>query len=175
MTRARFAFAAALVSVSLVGVTAFAQSQPPKAPDFKPILGGKKFVPPVKGQADVDFTKPVTKRVKDNVVTSIEVKNISTAPIARLTIDETWYGKDGSIVAGGKGVINGMLQPGEVQTVTIETPYNSKMNSNNYNFSHANGTVKPHRVDKVVAGNATGGEKEPAEKTASASKTAKKK
>ena len=42
--------------------------------------------------------------------------------------------------------INGLLQPGEIQTITIETPYNPKMNSNNWNFAHANGTVKPAKV-----------------------------
>ena len=59
---------------------------------------------------------------------------------------ETWYDKGGAIVAGGKGVINGLLQPGEIQTIVIETPYNPKMSSNAWNFSHANGTVKTSKV-----------------------------
>ena len=28
----------------------------------------------------------------------------------------------------------------------IETPFNTKMKANNYNFTHANGTIKPHAV-----------------------------
>ena len=47
--------------------------------------------------------------------------------------------------------INGVLQPQEVQTVKIETPWKAGMSSNNYQFSHANGTIKPHRVPKMEA------------------------
>ena len=80
-----------------------------------------------------------------------------TAPIARLTIDETWYDAAGGLVTGSKGVVNGLLQPGEVQIVRIETPFNAKMKANNYNFTHANGVVKPHRVDKMDAPDAKDG------------------
>ena len=70
---------------------------------------------------------------------------MATAPIPRLTVDETWYDKAGNNVAAGEGaLINGLLQPGEVQTVDHPTPVQQrKMNSNSCNFSHANGTVKP--------------------------------
>ena len=87
------------------------------------------------------------------------------APLLRLTIDETWYDKAGGLVTGGKGVVN-RIEPGEVATVKIETPFNAKMSANNYNFSHANGTVKPHRVEKMAGG----AEKEPAAKPATAKK-----
>ena len=44
-----------------------------------------------------------------------------------------------------------LLQPGEVKTVTIETPYNARMARNSYQFSHANGNVpKPARVTRLV-------------------------
>jgi hypothetical protein len=33
--------------------------------------------------------------------------------------------------------------------ITISTPWNKDMKSNNYNFSHANGTVKPQKVAKL--------------------------
>ena len=147
MNRARLVFAASLVGASLIGGPVLAQTQ--TAPPLAPVLAGKKFTPPIKGQADVDFTKPVTRREKDVIVTRITVKNTSAAPIPRLTIDETWYDKSGGLVTGGKGVINGLLQPGEVKTVEIQTSYNPKMTANNFNFSHANGTVKPRRVDKL--------------------------
>jgi hypothetical protein len=169
MTRARFVFAATLVGLGLAAGTALAQTT--QAPPLTPILGGRKLTPPVRGQADVEFTQPVTKRDKENVITRIQVKNISPGPIARLTIDETWYDKGGSIVAGGKGVVNGLMQAGEVKTITIETPFNAKMSANNWNFSHANGTVKPHKVAKMAAGDG----KEPATKTAATTKAPAKK
>jgi hypothetical protein len=102
------------------------------------------------------------------VVTKIQVKNTSNAPIPRLTITETWYDAGGATVGGGKGAINGLLQPGEVQTIIIETPYNSKMKANNYNFSHANGTIKPHAVAKL------GTDEKPAAKPAAATRAKKK-
>ena len=165
MTRARTALAATLVGASLAAGAAIAQTT---TPPLQSVLAGKKFVPPIKGTAEVEYTKPITKRDKDMVVTKITVKNISSAPIPRLTIDETWYAKDGQMVTGGKGFINGLLQPGEVKTIEIQTPYNAKMSSNQYMFSHANGSVKPHSVKVLEDPNAP--KKEPAAKNASAKK-----
>ena len=149
MNRARIAVVATLVGVSLAGPSLLAQ----KAPEMKPILAGKKVVPPIKGEATIEFTQPVTKALpgKNLVQTTIKVKNSTPSPIARLMVAETWYDGSGAIIAGGRGVINGLLQPGEVQTITIETPYNAKMKSNNWNFTHANGTVKPTKVKALDA------------------------
>lgn|SRR5262245_52899614 len=170
MTRARSLFAATLAGVSFVAAGAVAAQNgqgAAQAPPMQSILAGKKFVQPIKGQADVEFAKPVTKREKDMVVTRIVVKNISPAPIPRLTVDETWYGKDNQMVTGGKGFINGLLQPGEIKTIEIRTPYDSKMNANQWMFSHANGTVKTHPVKVLEDPSA---KKEPAAKNASAKK-----
>jgi len=165
MNRARVMFAATLVGASLVAVDALAQAT--TAPPMSPVLAGKKFTPPFKGQADVDFTQPVTKNVNGMVTTTIQVRNTMNAPLLRLTIDETWYDDKGGLVSGGKGVVN-RLEPGEVGTVKIETPFNKSMKANNYNFTHANGTVKPHKVAKMTA---PGDEKkEPAAKPAAAKK-----
>ena len=155
MTRARFAVAATIVTTTVyAGATLAAQAT--QAPPMTQVLAGKKFTPPVKGEALIEFTQPVTKRVNENVVTTIKVRNQASAPIARLQVAETWYGADNSIVAGGKGVINGMLQPGEIQTLEIKTPYSAKMRSNNWNFSHANGTIKVAKVKSLEAPPAPG-------------------
>lgn len=172
MTRARSVFAATLAGGSLVAAIALADQSgqgTTQAPPMQSILAGKKFVQPVKGQADVEFTKPVTKREKNLVVTKIVVKNISPAPIPRLTIDETWYSKDSQMVTGGKGFVNGLLQPGEIATIEIRTPYDPKMNANQWMFSHANGTVKTHPVKVLEDPNA---KKEPATKNASSTRNA---
>ena len=138
MIRARFIFAATLVGASLAAGSASAQA--PAAPDFKP---------PVRGVADVEFSKPPVRRQGDLVVDEFKVKNMSSQPIARLTIESIYYEKGGAVIAGGKGFVNGLLQPGEVQTVKVETQYNPKMNSSNYKFTHANGPVTPKKVDKL--------------------------
>ena len=162
MNRAQIIVAATLVCGGLATV---ALAQNPAPPPMTSVLAGKKFTPPFKGQADVDFTKPKTTQSKDHkmVITTIEVKNNMNAPLLRLTIDETWYDKAGGLVTGGKGIVT-RLEPGEIATVKIETPYDAKMSANNYNFTHANGTVKPHRVDKLTAGEA------PAKETAAKKK-----
>jgi hypothetical protein len=161
MNRARLILAATLVGASLVA----AHAQTPAAPPMTSVLAGKKFTPPFKGQADVDFTKPVSKNEKGMVTTTIMVKNNAAGPLLRLTVDETWYDAAGGLVTGGKGIIN-RLEAGEVGTIKIETPYNPKMKANNYNFTHANGTIKPHAVAKLTAA----GEKEPAAKPAATKK-----
>ena len=149
MNRVHFAVAATLISTSMfAGAVVAAQST-----QLTPVLAGKKITPPNKGEATIDFTQPVTKPLagKNLVQTTIKVKNSTASPIARLQVAETWYDGSGAIIAGGRGVINGLLQPGEVQTITIETPYSAKMKSNNWNFTHANGTVKPTKVKSLDA------------------------
>jgi hypothetical protein len=163
MIRARFVFAATLAALA----AGTASAQTPAAPDFKPILAGKNFQAPIRGAADVEFSKPPVKRDKDLVIDEFTVKNTSNAPIARLTIESIYYDKGGAVIAGGKGYATGLLKPGEVQTVKVETPYNAKMNSSNYKFTHANGAVTPKKVDKIVDPAA-------AEKAAAAKAAAKK-
>ncbi len=145
MIRARIAVVATLVGASLAGTSLLAQT----APEMKPILAGRKVEPPIKGQAEIDFLQPVTKRNGDVVTTNIKVKNTSAAPIARLTIAETWFDKGQTQVASGTGALDKPLEPGAVDTVTIQTPWNAKMNGNSWQFSHANGTIKPRRVPKL--------------------------
>jgi hypothetical protein len=150
MTRVRVAVAA-IVGTVFCAAAAGAQSSPPQAPPMKSVLAGKKFVPPIRGEALVEFTQPATKPLqgKSMVQTTIKVRNASLAPIARLQVTETWYGKDGTIVNTGRASIEGLLQPGEVHTLVIDTPYNAKMSSNNWNFKHANGTVKLAKVKSI--------------------------
>ena len=157
MNRARHLLAVTLIgAVSIVGLP-FAQTPSnapagqPKAPEMKSVLAGKKFTPPIRGQAEVDYVKSPTKREGGTLVTKIQVKNASNAPIPRLTIDETWYDKSNNLIPGGKGFVNGLLQPGEVQTIEIRTPANPNMSTSTLMFSHANGSVKPHSVKSFDA------------------------
>jgi hypothetical protein len=167
MNRARFAIIAALAAATAAGSTLLAQNPAPKAPEFKSILANRKVEPPIKGQAEVDYVQPSTKRNGDVVVTTIRVKNTSPGPIARLTVAETWFDKNGAIVGGGQGYLEKILEPGGIETITIQTQWNAKMNGNGYNFTHANGTVKPRRVPKIddaKAPAAAAGTKAPAKK-----------
>ena len=75
MNRARLIVAATLVGASLVAVHA----QTPATPPMTSVLAGKKFTAPIKGPAEVELTKPVTKKEKDMVITKIQVRNASAA------------------------------------------------------------------------------------------------
>ena len=171
MKRARLLLAATLVTTaSAAAVLAAQTTQAPatqtpatqtpavQAPPMQAILAGRKIVPPARGEVLVEYTTAVTKRDGPNVVTRLQVKNVGSAPISRLTFTETWYDKAGVIVTGNKGVINGLFQPGEIQALTISTPYDARMSGNRQGFSHANGTVKTTRVTKFDAPKPAAGE-----------------
>jgi hypothetical protein len=120
------------------------QAAPPAAPAAQ-----AKFVPPIRGQAELGFLKPVTKRVGNEIVTVIKVKNMSTSgSIAGLKVDEYWYDKGGDPVTGDTFRYRKPLMPGEVIEVTLRTPVNPRMDRNQYNFSHANGTIKTKSMPK---------------------------
>ena len=150
MTRARFAIGATLVCAGLAGVAA-APRLAQQAPEFKTLLSGKKVSPPLRGEANVDFIRSAPRRDGKTLVTRIQVRNASDAPIQRLSIAETWYDQKGNVLPGGQGVINGLLAPGEVKTIEIVTPVDSKMAQSKYQFTHVNGTVKTHEVKSFGA------------------------
>ncbi len=117
--------------------TPAAPAQSGQAPAARPRL-----VAPLRGVAQLGYTKPVPKAVKDLIVTTIQVKNLETKPIAGLKVEEFWYSKAGDAVAGATFRYPRPLQPGEVITVTLETPRNPNMDRNQYSFTHGNGSIK---------------------------------
>ena len=138
----------ALAGVAMLVSSAAAQAPKPaaaapaaQAPAAKPRLAA-----PVRGVAQLGYTKPVVKNAKiggkDFIVTTIQVKNMATGAIAGLKVDEFWYDKAGNPVTGDNYRHPRPLQPGEVITITLETPRNPAMNRNQYNFTHANGEIK---------------------------------
>ena len=138
----------ALTGVAMLVSSAAAQAPKPaaaapagQAPGAKPRLAA-----PVRGVAQLGYTKPVVKRGtiggKPFIITTIQVKNLAAGAIAGLKVDEFWYDKAGNPVTGDNYRHPRPLQPGEVITITLETPSNPAMNRNQYNFSHANGEIK---------------------------------
>jgi hypothetical protein len=109
----------------------------------------RKLIAPVRGEADVDITKPNTKVVAGEVVTIITLRNASKGAIAGLKVEENWYDKGGNPVGGDTYRHPRPLPPGEVVTVTLKTPRKPTMNSNQYQFTHANGAVKTKVVPKI--------------------------
>jgi len=102
-----------------------------------------KLISPVRGEAELGFMKPVTKREGNMIITTIKVKNLASAPIAGLKVDEFWYDKAGEPVTGAQPFrYRKALMPGEVIDVVLRVPTNPKMDRNSYKFEHANGTIK---------------------------------
>jgi len=154
--------AAALLSTVLLATSALAgQAKKPAAkPAEKPAAAAQaapaapaapaKFVPPIRGEAPVQMTKPVVKRTGNEVVENFKVKNASTnGSIAGLKISEFWYDKDGNPVSGDEFRYRKPLLPGEVIDVELRSPINPKMQRSQYKFEQANGTVKPTQVAKL--------------------------
>jgi hypothetical protein len=133
--------AAAQAPKPTTGAPAAQAPATPAAPAAKPRL-----VAPVRGVAQLGYTKPVVKRGKiggkDFIITTIQVKNMTNGAIAGLKVDEFWYDKAGNPVTGDNYRHPRPLQPGEIITITLETPSNPAMNRNQYEFSHANGEIK---------------------------------
>ena len=128
--------------VLLTTGSAFAQA--PATPS------GTKLISPVRGQAEIGFLQPVTKREGGMIVTTIKIKNLASAPIAGLKVDEFWYDKAGDPVTGAQPFrYRKPLMPGEVIDVVLKVPTNPKMNSNQYKFEHANGTIKATKMPKL--------------------------
>jgi hypothetical protein len=119
-----------------------------QAPAAKPRLSA-----PVRGVAQLGYTKPIVKNGKiggkDFIITTIQVKNMATGSIAGLKVDEFWYDKGGNPVTGDNYRHPRPVQPGEVITITLETPRNPAMNRNQYNFTHANGEIKATLLPKL--------------------------
>lgn len=143
MTRGALAVVAAAATwMSIMGGVPVS-AQTPAAP------ARPRLVAPIKGVAEIGFLKPVVKVVGDEVVTTMKIKNLSTGAIAGLKIDEFWYDTSGNMLPGDSERVRQPLQPGQVIEIELRTPKNAKMKSNNYQFSHANGTIKPKVLDKL--------------------------
>jgi hypothetical protein len=125
----------------------FAQTPAPAAPAAQ--AAPRKLISPFRGDATVEFTQAVTKRVGANIVTTMTIKNTSPGPLAGFRLEESWSDKTGNLAGGDVYRHPRPLMPNEVINVTLTTPFNARMQSNSYNFIHANGTVKPKRVPKI--------------------------
>ena len=143
----------ALGAAVLLATSALAgQAKPaaPATPAQAAPTAPAKFVPPIRGEAQVSMTKPVTKRTATEIITNFKVKNPSTTgSIAGLKISEFWYDKDGNPVSGDEFRYRKPLAPGEVIDVELRSPINPKMQRSQYKFEQANGTVKPTQVAKL--------------------------
>lgn len=119
------------------------------APAQQPAATPARLAPPVRGDAQLGFTKPVTKNDGKMITTTFKVKNLNAGSIAGLKIEVYYYDKKGDPVSGDTFRYRKPLQPNEVIDVELKVPVNKQMQTSNYKFEHANGTIKPKQMDKL--------------------------
>jgi hypothetical protein len=134
------------VVVLVAGAAAEQAPKPAAGAESSQPAARPRLVAPVRGVAQLGYTKPVVKNMKiggkDFVVTTIQVKNMASGAIAGLKVDEFWYDQAGNPITGDTYRHRTPLMQGEVLTITLETPRVPNMNRNQYNFTHANGDIK---------------------------------
>ncbi len=116
-----------------------AQSQAPAKPAA--------YVPPVKGIATIEVIQMPSKRVGQEMVTVLKIKNTSKGSINLLKADEYWYDQNLKIVSGTQYAHRTKpVQPGEIIEITLRSPVKPGMGRNQVMFSHANGKAEAKPV-----------------------------
>ena len=142
LTRAFLALTLALVLAG--GVAAALAQQPAGQAPPKAV-----WINPARGTVDIQYIDTAIKLDKEGyVVKTFQVRNMSTAPIARLKIEQFWWDKNNNPVPGDAQFLKKPLMPGEVGTIVLKTPKNANMFRDNYKFSHQYGDVKVKKVAK---------------------------
>ncbi|MEN3340397.1 MAG: hypothetical protein V7647_4073 [Acidobacteriota bacterium] len=155
----RLAFAPALAAAFLVVLAsaAFAQTRPgAQAPATKaaPVTAAPapatpaRFTTMVKGKADIQVIQATPKKVGNDMVTVLKIKNMSPAAISLLKVDEYWYDKKMQLVSGDTEAYRKPFNAGEVIEITMKSPVKPDLYKNQFKFTHANGDVNAKAVKK---------------------------
>ncbi len=115
-----------------------AQAQAPAKP--------AKYVAPVKGAATIEVIQS-SKRVGNEMVTTVKVRNTSKGALNLLKLDEYWYDSKLSIVSGTQYAHKkAPIQPGEIVEITLRSPVKPGIERNQIMFTHAYGKVDAKTV-----------------------------
>ena len=148
----RFALiAATCVFAASLPSTFYAQAKPAATTATPPAAPAApaKWIPPIKGEATVEFVQSAPVRVKGELQTKMKVKNTSKGSIALLSVEEIWYNTKREIATNGMYRNRALLNPGEIIEFTISSLDKPNLYTNMLVFKHANGTVKPTKVKKL--------------------------
>lgn len=147
MKRSVLAAVAAAICCSFVFTSsALAQAAKPATPTTTASATQAKWSTPVKGTAYIEVIRGNSKKVGNDMVTTVKVKNVSNGPIALLRMDETWYNKSRAPVTGDTAQVRAPIQPGQVVELTTKSPVKPDLYVSQFSFSHANGKVDAKAV-----------------------------
>jgi hypothetical protein len=161
----RLAFASSVLVLLAFGVVSvFAQAKPAQPPASKAAAPAAttsapaqqapaapaKFVKLLKGTADIEFIPSPSKRVGNDIVTVLKIKNMSNTAVSLLKVDEYWYNKGNppQVITGDTQAYRKPFMPGEVIELTMKSPWKAEIGASQYQFSHAGGQVKLKKVTK---------------------------
>ncbi len=157
----RHAFAPALALVLgvllLAASSASAQARPgAQAPATKaaPITAAPaaaapaRFAKMYKGTAEIEVIQGIPKRVGQDMVTVLKIRNMSPGAISLLKVDEYWYDRSMKVVSGDTQPYRKPFNEKEIIEITMRSPVKPDLYKNQFAFSHANGQVKAKPVKK---------------------------
>lgn len=107
-----------------------------------------RFVKMFKGTAEIQVLQSPPKKVGADMVTVLKLKNMSSAAVSLLKVDEYWYNQKMQVVSGDSQAHRKPFNPGEVIEITLKSPVKPNLYKNQFAFSHANGDVKVKAVKK---------------------------
>ncbi len=115
-----------------------------------PELMKARMKPPLRGTASIEFIVSKPKVANGEVQGVIRVKNVDSAPIVGLKIDEYFYSHQQEVSACTARV-RSPIAAGEIVDVPISCPNPKEpVDNNNLVFTHANGKVQPKPVKKFA-------------------------
>lgn len=150
----RFASALALLSAltvpALAVPTSADQAATKAAPTASTPATPAKFYRAVKGIATIEIIQGPSKKVGQDMVTVIKVRNTSAGKIELLQYDEYWYDMNRKVVSGSTDKYRKLFNPGDIIELTLKSPVKPNLYQNQIMFSHAGGKieVKPVKAFK---------------------------
>jgi hypothetical protein len=139
-----------LLFSAVFAVQAYAQATPAKPTASAPAAPAK-WMPPLKGEGTIEVIKSKPRRVGNDMVTTMKIRNTSKSPLALLTVDEYWYAAAGKDAVSGDTQRNkALLNPGDVVELSTRSPFRAEMNRSLLMFKHANGSIKAKEVTKFT-------------------------
>ena len=111
--------------------------------------GESRLVATIRGPGQIGYLAPVTRRERNEIVTTFRIKNISDGALAGFKVDEFWYDNDGDTVTGDSYRMQRPFLVDQIIEVTLRVPNDSRMERSNYEFSHQNGMVEANLFDEM--------------------------
>lgn len=148
MRRISISLLAALLGAALPVSTSAQATTAQAGAAAAPAVARARWPAPLKGDGTVEIIQGQPRRVGNDMVTVLKIRNTSSAPLALLTVEEFWYNAQRQPVSGDTQRHKQLIDPGAIVEITTRSPWKADMSLNQYTFKHANGKIMPKAVKK---------------------------